>query len=56
MVLPCACREAQQPIHRKQLQADTEINFGPLYAGTDDWSIHKGSCGYGALWKDEPHG
>jgi len=26
------------------------------YYGTDDWSIHKGSCGYGALWKDEPHG
>jgi hypothetical protein len=25
-------------------------------AGTDDWSIHKGSCGYGALWQDEPHG
>lgn len=27
-----------------------------LCAGTDDWSIHKGSCGYGALWQDEPHG
>jgi hypothetical protein len=26
------------------------------YYGTDDWSIHKGSCGYGAIWKDEPHG
>uniref|UniRef100_A0A383VYW9 Expansin-like EG45 domain-containing protein n=1 Tax=Tetradesmus obliquus TaxID=3088 RepID=A0A383VYW9_TETOB len=26
------------------------------YYGTDDWSIHKGSCGYGALWRDEPHG
>lgn len=27
-----------------------------LFAGTDEWSIHKGSCGYGALWRDEPHG
>lgn len=24
--------------------------------GTDEWSIHKGSCGYGYIWKDEPLG
>jgi hypothetical protein len=24
--------------------------------GTDEWIIHKGSCGYGAIWSDEPHG
>ena len=32
------------------------VCFLCMHAGTDDWSIHKGSCGYGALWKDEPHG
>lgn len=26
------------------------------FYGTDDWSIHKGSCAYGYIWPDEPHG
>lgn len=25
-------------------------------AGTDAWSIHKGSCDYGYIWKNEPLG
>lgn len=26
------------------------------YYGTDAWSIHKGSCGYGTIYQDEPLG
>jgi hypothetical protein len=26
------------------------------YYGDDDWSIHKGSCDYGYIGQNEPHG
>lgn len=26
------------------------------YYGTDDWSIHRGSCNFGYIWEDEPLG
>lgn len=45
---------AQLNVHMRLSAWLTYRSFA--FEGTDEWSIHKGSCNYGALWRDEPHG
>ncbi|KAI8471576.1 MAG: RlpA-like double-psi beta-barrel-protein domain-containing protein-containing protein [Monoraphidium minutum] len=49
---------AAAPAAAKKQEYDWEWKSGAraTYYGTDAWSIHKGSCGYGYIWKDEPLG
>lgn len=58
-IAPCAANSV--PLHSTAYTEGTEKvciqhDMVVVHAGTDEWSIHKGSCGYGAIWRDEPHG